>query len=189
MPANGIWFWAEGTAAALPDFAQRYGHTGAVISAVPLCHGIAKLCGLEVVHVPGATGEVDTNYDGKVRAALQALQRHDFVAVHLEGPDECTHCGDLPGKITAIERLDALVVGPITQELRRKGERFRMLILSDHKTLMEGNGAHDGDGVPFLLYDSRDTCGGIRERYTEACGLRGLSLPAGTELMPLLFQL
>ena len=187
LPANAVWFWAEGTAAALPNFEARYGHTGAVASAVPLCHGIAALCGLEVIHVPGATGEVDTNYAGKVAAALDALRRHDFAAVHLEGPDECTHCGDLPGKITAIERLDSLVVGPIADALTAAGEDFRMLILSDHKTLMEENGVHDGTPVPFLLYDSRSACGsGLG--YTEANGEKGPFVPDGTALMPMLFR-
>jgi 2,3-bisphosphoglycerate-independent phosphoglycerate mutase len=186
-PANGIWFWAEGTAAALQNFRAAYGKTGAVISAVPLCHGIASLVGLEVITVPGATGEVDTNYAGKVEATIDALKIHDFAAIHLEGPDECTHCGDLPGKILAIERLSELVVKPITDAMSSAGEDFRMLILSDHKTLMEEKGVHDGTPVPFIIYDSREKTGsGLA--YSERNAETGPYINDGTKLIELLFS-
>lgn len=187
LPANAIWFWAEGTAAALPGFFERYGKTGAVISAVPLCHGIAKLTGLEVIEVEGATGEVDTNYEGKVAAGLEALRTRDFICLHLEGPDECTHCGDLPGKLQAIERLDSRVIAPVAEALENAGEDFRMLILSDHFTLMR-DGSHDGTPVPFIIYDSREDSGAGRP-YTEANGAGGAFVNDGTKLMELLFQL
>ncbi|PKM74203.1 MAG: phosphoglycerate mutase [Firmicutes bacterium HGW-Firmicutes-16] len=187
LPGNAIWFWAEGTAAKLPNFKAQYGKTGAVVSAVPLCHGIARLTGLDVIMVEGATGEVETNYEGKVAATIDALNTHDFVAVHLEGPDECTHCGDLKGKIQAIEWLDSRVVEPLCESLKAKGEAFRMLILSDHKTLTS-NRQHDGDPVPYIIYDSsKDTQVGLS--YSEANGLRGAFLSAGIELMPTLFEL
>lgn len=187
LPANGVWFWAEGTAAALPNFPARYGHTGLVVSAVPLCHGIATLCDLELTLVPGATGELDTNFAGKVEATLEALKKHDFVAVHLEAPDECTHCNDLPGKIKAIELLDEQIVAPIADALEAAGKDYRMLILSDHKTLMEEGGQHDGTPVPFLIYDSRGGEGSGLS-YTEENGEKGPFLPAGTALMDLLFK-
>ena len=187
LPGNAIWFWAEGTAAKLPNFFEQYGKTGAVVSAVPLCHGIARLIGLEVIMVDGATGEVDTNYEGKVKASLDALKTRDFVAVHLEGPDECTHCGDLKGKLQAIEWLDSRVVEPLCSALREKGEDFRMLILSDHKTLTS-NRQHDGDPVPYIIYDSNNnTQAGLS--YSEANGLKGPYLSAGIDLMPSLFGL
>lgn len=187
FPGNAIWFWAEGTAAKLPCFSEQYGKTGAVISAVPLCHGIARLTGLDVIMVEGATGEVDTNYEGKVQAAIDALKTRDFVAVHLEGPDECTHCGDLKGKIQAIEWLDGRIVKPICEALSSANEDFRILILSDHKTLTS-NRQHDGDPVPYIIYDSRfDTKSGLP--YSEANGLKGNYVSAGTDLMPLLFEL
>ena len=118
LPANGVWFWAEGSAVALDSFWDKYHKTGTVISAVPLCFGIARLSGLDIREVEGATGELDTNYEGKVAAALDELhQGKDFVAIHVEAPDECTHNGDLPGKLQAIEWLDSRVVGPLTQAL------------------------------------------------------------------------
>ena len=118
LPANGVWFWAEGTAAALPNFPEHYGSDGGVVSAVPLCHGIGILTGLEAVTVPTATGEWDTDYAAKVAAALGVLKKHDFVALHLEGPDEATHNHDLEHKIYSIERLSADVVAPVTEALR-----------------------------------------------------------------------
>lgn len=185
LPANAIWFWAEGTAAKLPNFRGQYGKTGAVISAVPLCHGIAKLTGLDVVTVDGATGELDTNCEGKVAAALECVKTHDFVAVHIEAPDECTHNGDLPGKLQAIEMLDTRVTSPIVEAMRESGEDFRILILSDHKTLMDG-GMHNGDPVPFIIYDSRlNTRAG--KPYTEKNGEEGIHIKDGSKLMSVLF--
>ncbi|MFR8818729.1 MAG: hypothetical protein ACLVGW_00735 [Evtepia gabavorous] len=133
-PANGVWFWAEGSAVALESFWEKYHKTGTVISAVPLCFGIARLSGLDIREVPGATGELDTNYEGKVAAALEELRSgKDFVAVHVEAPDECTHNGDLPGKLQAIEWLDSRVVGPLTQAWRKRA-RITGCPFSNHKT-------------------------------------------------------
>ncbi|MEG1428054.1 MAG: phosphoglycerate mutase, partial [Oscillospiraceae bacterium] len=188
LPANGVWFWAEGSAVVLDSFVERYHKTGTVISAVPLCHGIAKLSGLDVVLVEGATGELDTNYEGKVAAALNVLRSaQDFVAIHVEAPDECTHNGDLPGKLQAIEWLDSRVVGPLLSELDKDKIEYRVLILSDHKTLTATRG-HDGEPVPYLLYDSRkDTKLGLA--YTELNGEKGSAYSDGAgSVMPLLFE-
>ena len=188
LPANGVWFWAEGSAVALDSFWDKYHKTGTVISAVPLCFGIARLSGLDIREVEGATGELETNYEGKVAAALDELHNgKDFVAVHVEAPDECTHNGDLPGKLQAIEWLDSRVIGPITQALADEGTDFRLLILSDHKTLTATRG-HDADPVPYLLYDSRkDT--GLNLPYCEESGLKGTAYAAGAPvLMRKLFE-
>lgn len=188
LPANGVWFWAEGTGVALDSFVEKYGHRGTVISAVPLCHGIARLGGLDVTLVDGATGELETNYEGKVQAALGDLAAgYDFTAIHVEAPDECTHNGDTPGKLQAIEWLSSRVVGPMAEGLDKAGYHWRMLILSDHKTLTSTRG-HDGDPIPYLIYDSaKDTGSGLA--YTEANGLKGPMLPAGTVLMNELFEI
>lgn len=189
LPANGIWFWAEGTAAVLESFEAKYHKKGLVISAVPLCHGIARLSGLDVEMVEGATGELDTNYEGKAAAVLRALKgdAYDFAALHLEASDECTHNGDLKGKIQAIEWLDTRAIRPICQELERCGIAFRLLFLSDHRTLTATRG-HDAGPVPFLLYDSRkDTGRGLP--MTEQSGTQGPFLPDGAaSLMPLLLE-
>ena len=186
LPANGIWFWAEGTASALPSFVEQYGRSGAVVSAVPLCHGIGVLRGLEMVEVEGATGEIDTNFEGKLEATWQKLQEYDFVCLHLEAPDECTHNGDLPGKLQAIEWLDSKLVAPLLQRLEDAGMEHRVLILSDHKTLTATRG-HDADPVPFLIYDSRvDT--GRGGSFDEENGMGGITLESGCSLLDMLFQ-
>ena len=181
MPANGIWFWAEGTAIELPGFQAQYGMEGAVVSAVPLCHGIGVLRGLEMVEVEGATGELDTNFPGKLEAVWNKLQQYDFVCLHLEAPDECTHNGDLPGKVQAIEWLDSKLVAPLVSRLEAAGLDHRVLLLSDHKTLTATRG-HDGDPVPFLLYDSRQDSGngGV---YDEAAGEQGPFVENGCVLL------
>ena len=187
MPANGIWFWAEGTAAQLPSFPEKYGHGGGVVSAVPLCHGIAQLVGLQPVHVAGATGEWDTNYENKVAAGLKLLEKDDFLAIHLEGPDEATHNHDLPHKLDCIRDLSARVVRPIHDALRERGEDFRMLIVSDHRTIMK-TGAHGAAPVPFILYDSRVEEGSGLS-YTEENGLKGPFVEDGVNLMSMLFDI
>lgn len=186
LPANGIWFWAEGTAVELPSFREQYGMDGAVISAVPLCHGIGVLRGLEMVEVEGATGELDTNFEGKLEAAWDKLQEYDFVCLHFEAPDECTHNGDLPGKLQAIEWLDSRLVAPLLERLEKAGMEHRVLVLSDHKTLTSTRG-HGGGPVPFLIYDSRKDSGngGV---YDEPAGEKGLTVELGTVLLDMLFE-
>ena len=186
MPANGIWFWAEGTAVKLPDFVAKNHHTGAVVSAVPLCHGIAALVGLGIVCPEGATGEIDTNYENKMQATLDILEDNDFAAVHVEAPDECTHNGDLKGKIQGIEWLDTRLIRPMVKALNERGRDFRMLFLSDHKTLTSTRG-HAGGYVPYMLYDSRENSGGGLP-YTEKSGDLGPQVNSGVSLMSMLFE-
>jgi len=186
LPANGIWFWAEGTSVELPGFTGKYGKTGGVISAVPLCKGIGTLIGLKQVYVEGATGELNTNYEGKVDAAVKLLETHDFAAVHIEAPDECTHNGDTKGKLQAIEWIDSRILAPLTKRLKQSGEDYRMLIMSDHKTLTTTRG-HEGSPVPYIIYDSRyDKCTGLS--YCEEDAALGQHISAGTELMGKLFE-
>lgn len=183
-PANGIWIWAEGTAVELSPFQEKFGKSGGMISAVPLCQGIAKLAGVDAPIVPGATGELDTNYEGKVFSAVQLLSDHDFVCIHIEAPDECTHAGDLEGKLEAIARLDSRVIAPLVEKL--DGKDFRLLLISDHKTLIATRG-HDADYVPYLLYDSgKDSKKGLP--YGETSGAQGPRYEHGASAaLPLLF--
>ena len=186
-PANGIWFWAEGTAVKMPNFVEKYGYSGSVISAVPLVHGIGVLSGLKMVEVEGATGEVDTNYAGKLQAAKDALASGDeFICVHLEAPDESTHNGSLSDKLLAIRQIDELILEPLVLWMKEQGMDHRILILSDHKTLMSTR-THDGDPVPFMIYDSTkpEGCG---LTYTEAHGEQGPYVAPGTKLMGMLFE-
>lgn len=185
LPANGIWFWAEGTSVALPSFGEKYHKTGSVISAVPLVHGIGALSGLKPVTVEGATGETETNYEGKVQAAVDCLKDgDDFVCIHIEAPDEATHNGNLDEKLLSIGYLDRRVLAPLEEKLA--GTPHRILLLSDHKTLMSTR-THDGDPVPFLIYDSTRPRSTMLS-YTEKDGEKGPYVEAGTELMDMLFE-
>lgn len=186
LPANGIWFWAEGTAAVLPSLEEKYGIKGLTVSAVPLVQGIGLLAGLDSVHVPGATGELDTDYEGKAGAVLRGLQSgYDLAVLHIEAPDECTHNGDTEGKLEAIRRLDSRCIAHVYAGLESTGQDYRLLILSDHKTLSSTRG-HDGAPVPYILYDNRKNTGWNRP-YTERDCAGGGLLEEGYLLIERLF--
>ena len=195
LPANMIWPWGAATAMELPSFKEKYGHWGTVVSAVPLVWGIAGLAGLKTPHVEGANGDLDTNYEGKVACALQALaDGDDFAAVHIEAPDEMAHAGDLGRKLEAIQNVEYRVVGPILDELTMRGEDFRLLVLSDHPTLLTTR-THDGAPVPYAIYDSRTVKKALekdgRAPLRKFCEREMESEPVlmdGTDLMRLLFE-
>ncbi len=185
--ANVIWPWAPGEAMILPPFAARYGHQGPVVSAVPLVKGIARLAGLPAPDVPGANGELDTNYQGKVDALVAGLDGGaDFGALHVEAPDEMSHAKDIEKKLEALRRLDARVIAPLLARMDLRGEPYRVLFLSDHPTFVE-TGAHDGEPVPFCLYDSRFP-GGEPRHFCEAVCAAGERVPDGTKLIEMLFS-
>lgn len=148
-PVSSIWLWGHGTKARMESFETKYGLKGAAITAVDLVRGIAKLIGFDVIDVPGATGLADTNYEGKTQAAIEALKEHDLVFVHLEGPDEAGHAGDALLKKTALERIDAKVVGPLRSELEKYGQ-WRMLVMPDHPTPVATRG-HTNGAVPAVI--------------------------------------
>lgn len=170
-PANMIWLWGQGPAPAMPTFQERHRLRGAMISAVDLLKGIGAYAGMEVISVPGATGNIDTNYDGKVRAALDALLRLDFVYLHIEAPDEAGHEGDVEQKIRAIELFDSNVVGPMIEGLRSHGEPFRVLLMPDHATPITLK-THTRDPVPFAIMGSGIEPDSV-ERFDEVSAKRG----------------
>ena len=153
--ANSLWFWGAGTKPSLQNFREKTGLKGAMISAVDLLKGIAVGAGMEVYRVPGATGSIDTNYEGKAAAAAKALLEDgcDFVYVHVEAPDEMGHQGLVPEKVRSIEDLDSRLISPLKKALDDSGEDYRMLILPDHPTPIRLR-THTGDPVPYLLFDS-----------------------------------
>lgn len=166
--ANSLWFWGAGTKPSLRSFLEKTGLKGAMISAVDLLKGIAVGAGMEVYRVPGATGSLDTNYEGKADAAAKALLEDgcDFVYVHVEAPDEMGHQGDVNAKVKSIEYLDSRLIARLKKALDASGEDYRMLILPDHPTPIRLR-THTGEPVPFLLYDSTRQEKKIA-RYTEA---------------------
>lgn len=153
--ANSIWFWGAGTRPSLSSFKDKYGKSGAMISAVDLLKGIAIGAKMKVVQVPGADGTLDTNYEGKAMAAVKVLleEGYDFVYIHVEAPDEMGHQGSIPKKIKAIEYLDQRVIRNVVEEMKKMGVDYRMLIMPDHPTPIHCR-THTSDPVPYLLYDS-----------------------------------
>jgi 2,3-bisphosphoglycerate-independent phosphoglycerate mutase len=149
-PATQIWLWGQGNAMQLESYKSLYHLGGGVISAVDLLKGIAKLAGLEAPDVEGATGFLDTNYQGKVDAALDILEREDFVYVHIEAPDECGHMGDAQKKTFAIEEFDAKVCVPVFQWLEERGEEYTLMLCMDHRTPVALKG-HTSEPVPMAV--------------------------------------
>jgi len=181
--ANSIWLWGEGKRASLPSFKQKYGVNAAMISAVDLLKGIGKLSGMEVIDVPGATGYIDTDFAGKANAALDALKRGaDLAYIHVEAPDECGHRGEADNKVKAIELIDELVLSRVLGEFEKSGERFRMLICPDHPTPLSLK-THTRDPVPFMIYDSAKTAGGVAPFNEDNAAKTGLLVERGHDLM------
>lgn len=164
-PATSLWPWGEGKAMQVPTLREEYGISGAMISAVDLLKGLGKLRGMEVIDVPGATGWIDTNYEGKADAALDALDRHDLVYVHVEAPDEAGHGGYTDKKIQAIEDFDARIVGHIIDRMELNRIPCRVLVMPDHPTPISKK-THTSDPVPYILYDSSRPAAHDR-RFTE----------------------
>lgn len=181
LPATSIWLWGQGKAPSMPTYAQQYGVSGAVVSAVDLVKGIGVLAGLEVLNVPGATGWMDTNYEGKINAALDALNRHDFVYVHVEAPDETAHQGRADLKIQAIEDFDARIVAPALAYLEGHPDT-RIFIAPDHITAIETMTHADGD-MPFALCGAGVPHNGF-SRYSErGAAETGILFTEGYELV------
>jgi 2,3-bisphosphoglycerate-independent phosphoglycerate mutase len=156
LAANFIWLWGEGKAPTMPTIEEQFGLKGSLISAVDLLKGIGVYGGLDIIHIEGATGYLDTNYTGKAAAALEALAHQDFVFVHVEAPDEAGHKGSIPEKIRAIEDFDSKIVKPIFEGLQsmENGPDFRLAVCMDHLTPISTR-THSDQPVPVFLYDSR----------------------------------
>ncbi len=185
-PATSIWLWGQGLPPNMPTLKERFGLSGAVISAVDLIRGLGIYAGLKPIRVPGATGYLDTNYAGKVAAALEALRTGDLVYLHVEAPDEASHSGDLKLKLKALEDFDAKVVGPLVAGLKNLGEH-RLLVLCDHLTPLSVR-THTPEPVPFVIYDSRQP-GDQLQFFSEADAREtGLLLEEGSDLLPRLLE-
>lgn len=155
-PANSMWFWGNGRYKPLDSFQEKFGLKGAVISAVDLIKGIGKLTGMDVIDVPGATGYIDTNFEGKATAAIDALKNHNFLYLHVEAPDECGHRGETENKVRSIELIDEKILAPLLATLERYDD-YKVMILPDHPTPLSLK-THTRDAVPFLIYQkSRQT--------------------------------
>ncbi len=173
-PATSMWIWGEGKKPALSKFADLYGKKGAVVSAVDLIKGIAILSGMNSIDVDGATGNIHTNFDGKAKAAADALlvDGADLIYVHLEAPDECGHQGDLDGKVRSLEIIDEKVISYIKNRLEDAGEDYAFLVMPDHPTPIATK-THSRESVPCVIYkkgDSKNTGRRFTENYARENG-------------------
>lgn len=182
-PANSIWLWGEGSKPILENFEEKFGKKGCMISAVDLLKGIAACAGMESIDVPGACGTYETNFDGKARAAMDALLGGaDFVYIHMEAPDECGHQGDAAHKKLSVELIDKKVVGYLREELYSRGIDYRMLIMPDHPTPIKIK-THVSDPVPYIIYDSSEQSGSGLDYNEKNAEKTGIYEPVGYELM------
>ena len=165
-PANSIWLWGEGTKPALSNFKEKYGVDGSIISAVDLLKGIAKCAGMGSPDVEGATGYIDTNFEGKADCAIEELKTKDFVYIHIEAPDECGHRNEPENKVKAIEMIDERVLARVLPELD-KYDDYKVMVLPDHPTPIVTM-THAGDAVPYLIYQKSKAADNGIESFTEA---------------------
>lgn len=183
-PATSIWVWGEGSKPRLEKFRDKYGLKASVISAVDLIKGIAICADMKSIDVEGATGNWDTNFDGKARAAFDTLTKDgaDLVYIHMEAPDECGHQGNAEKKKLSVELIDEKVVGFLRKQLADAGIEYKMLILPDHPTPISLK-THVSDPVPYVIYSSKED-GGSGLCYTEANAEKtGIYIDKGHELM------
>ena len=158
-PANSIWPWSPGRAGAMRTLAERHGITGAVISAVDVINGLGRCMGMDVIEVPGATGYIDTNYEGKAQAVLQALaDGYDFIYTHVEAMDEVSHAQDLRLKLQAIEDFDRRIVGRVMQAA---GDSVAYCVLPDHPVPL-ATGRHTRTPVPLALWQPGNAPDSVR---------------------------
>jgi len=181
-PATNIWLWGQGKRPQMDAFKQRFGVSGAVITAVDLVRGLGKLMGMKVIEVKGATAYLDTNYPGKGTAAIDALKEKDLIFVHVEAPDEAGHGAMLQEKIEAIEQIDLHIVGPLLKSLQDQGRDWRIMVLPDHPTPIRIR-THTSDPVPFTLA-GKEVNSSRQMPYSEAnARSSSLNIDKGHDLM------
>ena len=182
-PANSPWLWSPGQNPSLPSFTEKWGVSASVVSAVDLIKGIGICAGMEVINVPGATGNYSTNYTGKADAAIDAFRRgREFVYIHVEAPDECGHRGEYDVKHLAIEKIDSLILAPVLKYLESCGEDFKIMVLPDHPTPLDIR-THSPEPVPFFIYDPADEKCGVEVFTEKTCEATGTYIPEGSELL------
>lgn len=181
-PANSIWLWGEGTRPAMQSFEEIFGIKGSVVSAVDLIKGIGDCAKMEVAEVEGATGYLDTNFEGKANAALDLLERNDLVYIHFEAPDECGHRNEPENKVKAIEMIDSRVL-PILFDGLKKYDDYKIMILPDHPTPIVTR-THASDPVPYLIYHKNNEITGVDTINEETAQTTGNYIDFGPSIMP-----
>ena len=182
-PANSIWLWGEGKKPMLPSFYDMFGLKGAIVSAVDLLKGIGKCAKMETPQVEGATGYIDTNFEGKAEAAVQALKNGcDFAYIHLEAPDECGHRNEPENKVKAIEMIDSRALPIVLQGLEEIGEDYKVMILPDHPTPIVTQ-THASDPVSYLIYHKNAEQQGVDTINEETAKATGVFIDHGPDIM------
>ena len=185
-PANMIWLWGQGVKPSIPNFKNKYGLKGATITGVDLIKGLGVYMGLTNVNVPGATGYYDTDYCGKAKNALETLEDHDLVFIHVEAPDEAGHAGDLEEKMLAIERIDHRIVGKLLDELP-SFNNYSIAILPDHPTPLSLK-THTSDPIPYSMCSTDSSSDDIM-RYDEYSASKGsMGIKPGHEFIKSFIQ-
>ncbi|MBW8039769.1 MAG: cofactor-independent phosphoglycerate mutase [Planctomycetes bacterium] len=178
---SSIWLWGQGKKTVMDSFYKRFGIKGATITAVDLVRGLSKLIGFDLIEVAGATGFIDTNYEGKGSAAVEALDKYDLVFVHIEAPDEAAHNGSAELKKKAIEQIDKYIVGPVLEAIRNY-ESWRILVMPDHLTPVSSR-AHSSEPVPFAMA-GENVSGILHTTFSEAHAAEsGFKIDKGFEIM------
>ena len=188
-PATSMWIWGEGTRPSLDNFCEIYGKKGAVVSAVDLIKGVAILAGMNSIDVEGATGNIHTNFDGKAKAAADALLNDgaDLVYVHLEAPDECGHQGDAEGKTRSLELIDEKVIGYIKNRLEEAGEDYAFMVMPDHPTPISTK-THSREAVPCVMYKKGDNAATDRRFVEKHAQAHGEFIADGYKIMKLFLE-
>lgn len=181
LPANSIWFWGEGKRPALEPFEKLHGVKGSIVSAVDLLKGIGACAKMEVAEVEGATGYLDTNFEGKALAALDLLERNDFVYIHFEAPDECGHRNEPENKVRSIELIDERVL-PILFDGLKKYADYKIMVLPDHPTPIVTR-THASNPVPYLIYHKNNEIQGVDTINEETAKQAGNFIDFGPSIM------
>ena len=186
-PANSMWFWGEGTRKSLMPFEEKYGLKGSIISAVDLLKGIGKFSGMNVVDVEGATGYIDTNFEGKANAAIKEFKNgQDFVYIHVEAPDECGHRHEIENKKKSLELIDEKILGPVLNALEQYDD-YKVLIMPDHATPLELR-THTNDPIPFLMYHKKGEVEGKDEFTEQTCKDTGVYIEDGHNILSMFLK-
>ncbi|MBQ7725750.1 MAG: cofactor-independent phosphoglycerate mutase [Clostridia bacterium] len=187
-PANSIWLWGEGRKPQLENFKEKNGVSACIVSAVDLLKGIGICAGALTPDVPGATGYLDTDFEGKAAAGIDAFRNGtDLVYLHFEAPDECGHRGEAQNKVKSIEEIDRRALKPMLDYLQTSGDDFRILIMPDHPTPLETR-THSAEPVPYLIYDSRKTLPGVACFTEAAAAATGVMIEHGPDMMKKLLE-
>lgn len=189
---ESVWLWGGGRRPAMETLNEKFGLSGHTISAVDLIHGIGKAAGLKPLHVDGATGYLDTNYEGKAEALKNGLKDSDLVFLHIEAPDESGHEGNLEHKLQAVRDFDSRIVGPALEILKEYND-FIMLVMPDHPTPIKVR-THTPDAVPFCIYSSENVFTEERKKYSAGAysekdaANTGLFVEKGSSLMEIMVR-